>query len=145
MTEEIKERAEKELIDPRRVLQILECKRRILEFVESMLDNNIDERQLRSGLNLISHSDWDDIIQERYLLRICGFPLCSKSLTKDWKQKFHISFKDKKIYDTEERKLYCSISCMKQSNVYKKEKVPTEPIWFRESNLSKYCDTNEQQ
>lgn len=121
----------KQLLDPKRVLQILECRRKVLNFVESMLEPDITVDTLKSGEELISRSDYDNIVQERFLLRICGYPLCSNQLIKEWRQRYHVSLKDRKIYDVEVRKLYCSVRCMDTSIGYRDEFLPVQPIWMR--------------
>lgn len=122
-------------LDPRRVLQILECKRKVLEFVESMLEPEVTLDELKSGEELICRLDFDSIVQERHILKICGYPLCSNKLTKVWNQRFHVSLRDKKIYDVEIRKLYCSVSCMEKSLNYRNEHVPEQPVWMRLEDL----------
>lgn len=121
----------KKPIDPKRVLQILECKRRTLEFVESMLELDLSLEDLKAGEDLLCQRDYDSIVQERFLLKLCGYPLCSNKLTKEWKQKYHISLKDRKIYDVEIRKLYCSTRCMDTSTNYRNKNLPEQPIWMR--------------
>jgi len=126
MSEEIKKP-----IDPKRVLQVLEFMRKSLSFVESMLEPEITEQQLRSGEEFICQRDYDSIVQERFLQKLCGYPICSNNLTKEWKQRYHVSLRDKRIYDVEVRKLYCSTRCMDSSNKYRNERIPDRPIWMR--------------
>lgn len=121
----------KKPIDPKRVLQILQCQRMIRDFVESMLEPDIKTEQLSVGEKFICQHDYDSIVQERYILRLCGYPLCQNTLTREWKQRYHISLRDKRIYDVEIRKLYCSVRCMDNSTNYRNEKIPEQPIWMR--------------
>lgn len=118
-------------IDPKRVLQILECRRRVLAFVESMMEPEISIEELRSGEELLCQQDYECIVQERYLQKICGYPLCSNEITKEWKQRYHVSLRDKRIYDVEVRKLYCSVKCMDTSIKYRDDNLPEQPIWMR--------------
>jgi len=122
-------------IDTTRVLQILECQRRVLEFVESMLEPEVTLESLRAGEEFICKRDYDSIAQERQILKICGYPLCSNRLTKEWKQRYQISLRNKRIYDVEIRKLYCSVSCMDASIKYRDEHIPDQPIWMRLDDL----------
>lgn len=122
-------------LDPRRVLQILECKRKVMNFVELMLEDTITMEALKSGESLISKLDYDSIVQERYILKICGYPLCSNKLIKEWKQRYHISMRDKRIYNVEIRKLFCSVKCMDSSTNYRNEFIPDQPLWMRLDNL----------
>lgn len=118
-------------IDPKRVLKILEFKRQIVEFVESMLEPDIQLDRLKLGEELICRHDYDDVVQERFILKLCGYPLCSNKLTKEWKQMYHVSLSDKRIYNVNERKLFCSVGCMNTSRRYRDENIAEEPIWLR--------------
>lgn len=122
-------------MDPRRVLLILEWRRKILSFVESMMEADISPEEFKTGEGLICQKDYDCIVQERFLTKVCGYPLCATKLTKEWKQRFHVSLKDKRIYDVEVRKLYCSAKCMDISVKYRNEKLPEEPIWMSLDNI----------
>lgn len=135
VSEDRQEPDPRHLLDPRRVLEILKWRRKILGFVESMMEAEIKENDFRSGEGLICQRDYDCIVQERYLTKLCGYPLCSNKLTKEWKQRFHVSLKDRRIYDVEVRKLYCSAKCMDISVNYKKDNLPEEPIWMNLDNL----------
>lgn len=121
----------KKPIDTKRVLQILECKRRILNFVESMLEPDLTLDDLKLGQELICKVDYDSIVQERYILKLCGYPLCSNTLTREWKQRYHVSLRDKRIYDVEIRKLFCSVRCMDASIKYRDDNISEQPIWMR--------------
>lgn len=121
----------KEPVDPKRVLQILEFKRRTLSFVESMLAEDISIEQLSLGETIICQRDFDDIVQERFLLKLCGYPLCPNRVEKEWNQKYLVSLKNKKVYEVDERKLYCSLRCMNTAKKYRNDKLPEQPIWMR--------------
>lgn len=125
----------KRLLDPRRVLIILEYRRKIMDFVESMLDNEVSLESLKSGESLICQRDYDCIVQERYIQKLCGYPICSNKLTQTWNQKYHICLRTKKVYDVEVRKLYCSIRCLLKSEQYKKTNLNEQPIWMNIENI----------
>lgn len=125
----------KKLLDPRRVLIILEYRRKILEFVESMLEDDITWEQIQEGENLICQRDYDCIVQERYIQKLCGYPICSNRLTQQWNQKYHICLRTQKIYDVEVRKLYCSVKCLDKSTQYRNSKLKEQPIWMKLDNI----------
>lgn len=125
----------KKPVDPKRVLKILEYRRQILAFVESMLEPEISPTELQAGQELLCQADYDSIVQERYILKLCGYPLCSNHLTRVWKQKFHVSLKEKRIFNVEIRKLYCSARCMDDSIKYRDDNLPKQPIWMRLNNI----------
>lgn len=136
MVDESKE--DRKPVDLSRVLRILNYRRKVVEFVESMLEPDIEAEQLEAGERLICQADFDDIVQERYILRICGFPLCSNKITREWRQRYKLSVKDRKIYDVEVRKLYCSVTCMERSLKYRDSKLPQ---FKDEDYLDESCET----
>lgn len=123
-------------VDPNRVLQILAFKRKVLDFVESMLEADISIEKLKSGEEIICRRDYDDVVEERFILKLCGYPLCSKRLTKEWNQAYQISLSDRRVYDVKERKLFCSVSCMDTSRRYRDENLPELPVWLREARTT---------
>lgn len=48
-------------------------------------------------LNSLDKSSWMEVIEERYLGRICGFPLCANPVKVKNSQKYRIDLKNKKI------------------------------------------------
>lgn len=131
----------KKPINPQRVLQILEFRRQTLEFVESMLEPDLNLDNLKAGEGLMCQRDYDCIVQERFILKICGYPVCSNKLVKEWKQKFHVSLRNTRIYDVEIRKLYCSVRCMNNSTNYRDNNLNEQPLWMRSEDI-KFIETN---
>lgn len=78
----------------------------------------------------INQSHYDDIIEERSILKLCGYPLCSDMLNNIPKQQYIISSAQNKVYDITERKKFCSNKCFK-SSVYLREQILTSPLWIR--------------
>ncbi|GAB6027276.1 RNA polymerase II associated protein 2 [Chamberlinius hualienensis] len=68
-------------------------------------------------------------MEERGILRNCGYPLCDKKLEKLTTQKYHISTKCNKVFDLSERKYFCSNFCYKAMK-YLKSQLPTCPLWL---------------
>lgn len=82
-------------------------------------------------LKHISRSHMEDVIEERAITKVCGYVLCQKPITVVIKQTYHISLKDKKVYDMTKRKNFCSSGCFAASN-YLLEQMLTSPLWIRE-------------
>lgn len=78
----------------------------------------------------INQSHYDDIVEERAIIKLCGYPLCSKKLTDMPKKQYQISTLRNKVYDITERKKFCSNNCYK-SSIFLKEQVLTTPLWVR--------------
>ena len=71
-----------------------------------------------------------------YILGLCGYPLCDKPRQEvKHKGRYHISLKDKKVYDLQERNLFCSDTCFRASDFYKSQ-LNSAPLWLRESEMS---------
>ncbi|XP_047135709.1 putative RNA polymerase II subunit B1 CTD phosphatase RPAP2 isoform X1 [Hydra vulgaris] len=75
----------------------------------------ITKEEFRHILSIITLSHYQDITEERFVSKMCGYALCSNKISKVVKQKFHISTNSNKVYDMEERKRFCSLHCFKAS------------------------------
>lgn len=81
----------------------------------------------------LNQSHYDDIVEERSITKLCGYPLCDISLSDIPKQQYIISKTQNKVYDITERKKFCSNTCYKAS-VYLKEQILTTPLWVRKED-----------
>lgn len=78
----------------------------------------------------INQSHYDDIVEERSIIKLCGYPLCSEKLGDKPKKQYQISTAHNKVYDITERKNFCSNNCYR-SSIFLKEQVLTTPLWVR--------------
>jgi len=106
-----------------------ECDRKALAVVEKLLDP-VDREWFRSAAFYLNASYYNDVVEERGCIDICGYPLCQKEVKKK-SQKYHISTRHNKVFDITERKKFCSNTCFKSSEYYK-EQILTSPLWLRE-------------
>ncbi|XP_022113130.2 putative RNA polymerase II subunit B1 CTD phosphatase RPAP2 [Pieris rapae] len=115
------------------IIKKRECNAKAQQIVESLLEKCINEAYLLKCLPDINQSHFEDVIEERAIIHLCGFPLCPKAISpKDIpKQKYRISMKTNKVYDITTRKSFCSNTCYK-SAMYIKKQMLTSPLWFRE-------------
>ncbi|XP_035219693.1 putative RNA polymerase II subunit B1 CTD phosphatase RPAP2 [Stegodyphus dumicola] len=123
--------------------KVLKIKRSILKIVEALLEEDVSKEWLANCTKLCQN-DYDDVIQERSIEHMCGYPLCSKRITQVPKQKYHISRFSNKVYDLTERKCFCSNACYKASNFVKAQLSPV-PLYMRKEetivvNLLSDCD-----
>ncbi|XP_026471550.1 putative RNA polymerase II subunit B1 CTD phosphatase RPAP2 homolog [Ctenocephalides felis] len=79
----------------------------------------------------------EDVFEERFILKICGYPLCDNQLGSIPKHKFKISTSVNKVYDITERKKFCSPQCFTAAK-YIREQLPSSPLWVLE-NEEKRC------
>lgn len=73
----------------------------------------------------------EDVIEERAIVKLCGYVLCSNQLTVIIRQQYHISTHRNKVYDISKRKNFCSSSCYGAAN-YLLEQMLESPLWLRE-------------
>lgn len=86
----------------------------------SLLEGIQNEDQLFAAGSIMSHSDYEDVVTERTIANLCGYPLCGNSLPSDRPQKgrYRISLKEHKVYDLHETYMYCSSSCVISSRTF---------------------------
>ncbi|XP_069825181.1 putative RNA polymerase II subunit B1 CTD phosphatase RPAP2 isoform X2 [Dendropsophus ebraccatus] len=109
----------------------IETERRALQIVERLLEERISEEFLMDCARFISPSYYKDIVEERSIVMMCGYPICNKKLENVPKQKYKISTKTNKVYDITERKCFCSNFCYRASKYYEAQ-IPKTPVWSRD-------------
>ncbi|XP_045147976.1 putative RNA polymerase II subunit B1 CTD phosphatase RPAP2 [Echinops telfairi] len=124
--EDVKRRAELEAA----VRKKIEFERRALHLVEQLLEENITEDFLIECGKVITSDHYNDVVDERSISKLCGYPLCQKKLGIVPKQKYKISTKTNKVYDITERKCFCSNFCYKASKMFQAQ-IPKTPVWIR--------------
>lgn len=85
-----------------------------------LLEGIEDENQLIAAGSLLSRSDYQDVVTERSIANMCGYPLCSNCLPSERPRKGHyrISLKEHKVYDLHETYMYCSANCVVNSGAF---------------------------
>jgi hypothetical protein len=67
---------------------------------------------LRYQVRFITQSDYQDVVEERVILKLCGYAICKNKLENIPLKKYHISTRSNRVYDITERKvLYDSLLC----------------------------------
>ena len=59
----------------------------------------------------ITPSHYSDVIDERNIEHLCGYPLCGTGLGPATIQRYHISYEKKQVYDLTERKVRTIMPC----------------------------------
>uniref|UniRef100_A0A182NES9 RTR1-type domain-containing protein n=1 Tax=Anopheles dirus TaxID=7168 RepID=A0A182NES9_9DIPT len=108
-----------------------ECNDKAQRVVETLIEPGRTEDELLVMVKDINQCHMEDIVQERAIVKICGYVLCDNELTDIPKQKYTISATKNKVYDITERKNFCSGDCYKASN-YIKQQMLTSPLWLRD-------------
>jgi len=108
-----------------------DCEKKAVEIVARLSEESVSKDCLLQYLSHINQDYYDDILTERSIDKLCGYPLCPNKIDNKIKSKFHISLKEKKVYDTEERSKFCSGFCFKASH-HLKGQLDSSPLWLRE-------------
>uniref|UniRef100_A0A1I7ZJM9 RNA polymerase II subunit B1 CTD phosphatase RPAP2 homolog n=1 Tax=Steinernema glaseri TaxID=37863 RepID=A0A1I7ZJM9_9BILA len=116
------------------------------------LSNPVTNEELRKQLPLIDFNSWLEVVEERYIDKLCGFPTCSKEIDKNVKTpKYRIDRKNKKVYEIDknvktpkyridrknkkvyvsctERQKYCSEKCFELS-IGLRAQLSEHPFWL---------------
>ncbi|XP_049735767.1 putative RNA polymerase II subunit B1 CTD phosphatase RPAP2 isoform X1 [Elephas maximus indicus] len=109
----------------------IEFERKALRIVEELLEEDITEEFLKECGKFITSAHYSDVVDERTISKLCGYPICKKKLGIVPKQKYKISTKTNKVYDITERKSFCSNFCYKASKFFQAQ-IPKTPVWIRE-------------
>ncbi|KAF9938846.1 RNA polymerase II associated protein 2 [Mortierella alpina] len=109
----------------------------VLKWQEILCDP-VTEDILGEAANRIKQSHYIEVIEERNIVKLCGYPLCSRP-PRDIKGKFRISLHERKVFDISVLKQYCSSTCLAASR-WLQSQLTEEPIYFQNSD-SEYLKT----
>ncbi|XP_063154323.1 putative RNA polymerase II subunit B1 CTD phosphatase RPAP2 [Candoia aspera] len=109
----------------------IECERNALQVVERLLEDDVTEEFFVDCGRLITPSHYQDVVEERFIIKLCGYPICRNKLQNVPKQKYKISTKTNKVYDITERKCFCSNFCYRASKYFEGQ-ISKSPVWLRE-------------
>lgn len=112
--------------------------RRIVFRTIVQLSDTVDEKSLLQKLNYLDVGSWMEVVEERYLGRICGFPLCSNTVELKPVQKYRLDIKNKMIFErSSESQKFCSNECYLRS-MHVQSQLTTEPLWIRGDTEKKH-------
>uniref|UniRef100_A0A8C2T7C8 RNA polymerase II subunit B1 CTD phosphatase RPAP2 homolog n=1 Tax=Coturnix japonica TaxID=93934 RepID=A0A8C2T7C8_COTJA len=112
----------------------IELERKALRIVEQLLEEDITEEFLLNSGKCITPSHYKDVVDERSIIKLCGYPVCQNKLENVPKQKYRISTKTNRVYDITERKCFCSNFCYKASKYFEAQ-ISKSPVWMREEEI----------
>ncbi|XP_051944127.1 putative RNA polymerase II subunit B1 CTD phosphatase rpap2 isoform X2 [Hippocampus zosterae] len=108
-----------------------ELEKKALQVVERLLEDSVCEDFLIDCAKFITSAYYRDAVEERFITKLCGYPLCSNKLGKIPKQQYKISTKTNRVYDITERKCFCSNFCYKASKEFELQ-ISKAPLWLRQ-------------
>uniref|UniRef100_A0A0D3AXD9 RNA polymerase II subunit B1 CTD phosphatase RPAP2 homolog n=1 Tax=Brassica oleracea var. oleracea TaxID=109376 RepID=A0A0D3AXD9_BRAOL len=88
----------------------------------SLLNGITSQTHLFSAMALMSQSDYEDVVTERTIAKLCGYPLCRSPLPSDVSRrgKYRVSLKEHRVYDVRESQKFCSGECLVSSRAFGK-------------------------
>uniref|UniRef100_A0A147AQL9 RNA polymerase II subunit B1 CTD phosphatase RPAP2 homolog n=1 Tax=Fundulus heteroclitus TaxID=8078 RepID=A0A147AQL9_FUNHE len=114
-----------------RLREKVELERRALMVVERLLEDSVAEDFLIDCAKFITPTNYKDTVEERFIAKLCGYPVCPNKLGKIPNQQYKISTKTNRVYDITERKCFCSNFCYKASKEYELQ-ISKTPLWLRQ-------------
>ncbi|ELU07401.1 hypothetical protein CAPTEDRAFT_223261 [Capitella teleta] len=99
--------------------------------VERLIEEGIEAHDLIEAAAFINPTHYADVVEERSISFLCGYPLCDNRISNVPKQKYHISTKTNTVFDITDRKKFCSNHCFKASRVFS-DQLSTSPVWLGE-------------
>ena len=89
-------------------------KKAVLEVQLILLDGVDTDEQLHAAGRILAQSEYSDVVEERYIAKVCGYARCANALSIEdtRKGRYRISLSAKKVYDLEESRHFCSPSCL---------------------------------
>uniref|UniRef100_A0A8C4EGE6 RNA polymerase II subunit B1 CTD phosphatase RPAP2 homolog n=1 Tax=Dicentrarchus labrax TaxID=13489 RepID=A0A8C4EGE6_DICLA len=109
----------------------LDLEKRAVKVVERLLEDRVAEDFLVDCARFITLANYKDAIEERFIAKMCGYPICPNKLGKIPTQRYKISTKTNKVYDITERKCFCSNFCYKASKEFELQ-ISNTPLWLRQ-------------
>ncbi|KAG2244733.1 hypothetical protein Bca52824_093424 [Brassica carinata] len=115
------------------------------KFQLAMLDGITDQKHLFAAGTLISRSDYEDVVTERTIAKLCGYPLCRSSPLSNVsrKGKYQISISEHIVYDLKGG-LKIPTQAKQASHVGESGKGQTFVTYFEQTAiLPSYCKDRE--
>ncbi|XP_065567999.1 putative RNA polymerase II subunit B1 CTD phosphatase RPAP2 isoform X2 [Artemia franciscana] len=113
------------------VIKKKECLKNVREIVEHLSEQSVDLSYLQDVAVWLDPQSYQDVVEERAIGNICGYPLCYNEIRETLKQSYKIDAYHNKVYDVKDRKNFCSNSCYIAS-CHLKDQLLTSPISSRD-------------
>ncbi|EEB07122.1 RNA polymerase II-associated protein Rtr1 [Schizosaccharomyces japonicus yFS275] len=98
----------------------------VLEWIERLMDP-VSEEILKESQNFLRKTDYNEVVKERHLVKLCGYPTCSNSPKKQTRYRIE----GNKMLRYGGLNYYCSKDCFLASCSFMLQ-LSEEPLWIRE-------------
>uniref|UniRef100_A0A914QB20 RNA polymerase II subunit B1 CTD phosphatase RPAP2 homolog n=1 Tax=Panagrolaimus davidi TaxID=227884 RepID=A0A914QB20_9BILA len=114
-------------------------RRTVFNAIETLADT-VNEEKLLSLLDALDINSWKEVIEERFIGRVCGYPTCEKEIIVKTAQKYKLDKNKQKVYENyAEREKFCSPVCLQKSE-HLQSQLAELPIWLTGERSAKNYD-----
>ncbi|VDO35106.1 unnamed protein product [Onchocerca flexuosa] len=129
-----------EVVD--RLVKEQRLRKTVYNAIVTLSEGVVETTTLQRMLNSLDQNSWMEVVEERYLGRMCGFPLCTNPVQVKKSQKYRIDLKNKKVFErSAEIDKFCCRSCFLRSAAVRAQ-LEAEPLWIRGDEQAKIFDLN---
>lgn len=114
------------------------AKARAQKIFLSMIETAVSSKYLIEQARYINPAIYEDIVSERAIDGLCGYPLCSKTFKDLYGNRTHI-IRDNAVYEISFRRNFCSDVCYEASDIIHKQ-LATDPLYLRDSDAADIKD-----
>jgi len=108
-----------------------ERRRQVHNIICDLSMETVSEALLFEKCNLLDHASWNEVVEERFLGRICGLPTCSNTIVVDFRRKFVVDKVNGRVFATNsEFNKYCTPRCHGISRSIQAQLDPV-PLWLQ--------------
>ncbi|KAB0797600.1 hypothetical protein PPYR_08593 [Photinus pyralis] len=112
------------------LLKKKECESRAMKLLEFLIEGKVRSEVFLRCINFLNRSYYQDVVEERSIMNLCGYCLCNNTIPKMTAKRFSIDSKNNKVYDITNRKKHCSNFCYKAS-LHIEKQIDDSPLWLR--------------
>jgi len=110
----------KQIQSSREQIKLIEARKRSVFEAICCLSDPVSEETLLKYLPLLDVFSWQEIVEERYLGRLCGYPLCANEIVVNFRAEFKVLQNNESVKSKSgehgSSKKFCSDICRRLSN-----------------------------
>ena len=117
-----------------RIRDRVACDKAVYDVQWSLLEPSVSEEALEAAAEVLQPSHYADVVEERALDGLCGFPACGKAApARGQGRRVHVSLSEKKVYDISSLHNFCGRACAVKSAQYA-ETLSMTSLFLRTGN-----------
>ena len=107
------------------------CEKAAYNMQWELLEPGVTAEQLEAAARVLQPSHYEDIVAERAIDGLCGYPPCTNAAPLKGGPKFHVSIDDRRVYDISSLHSFCGRDCARRSHAYATS-LSTTSLFLRE-------------